>query len=200
MGFQALARQFSLSTIIDHVNVTCKKDSSRKYAYFYFDFNDANKRAVNGMLRSMIHQLSISTMAQELDGIYQQCNEGSRQPGQELLVETLVSLFRHSNRTFLIVDALDECLERDDLLDVITRIAQAQKVGLLATSRNERDISRSLQLIVGNVTSLHEADGIADDISLHIQKCLQEDSRLREWPPKIKEEIEEALVEGARGM
>ena len=201
-GIPSAGKTVLASTIVDHVDAVCKIDSAQKYAYFYFDFNDANKRTVNGMLRSMIQQLSVLTLFPEVDKLYQHCGQGTHEPGQEVLVETLVSLFQHSDRTFLIVDALDECQdsERDDLLDVITKITQAQQVGLLATSRNERDIARSLKRTVENVTSLQEGDGIADDISLHVQKCLQDDSRLREWPLKIKEEIQMALVNGAHGM
>jgi Cdc6-like AAA superfamily ATPase len=201
-GIPGAGKTILSSTVIDHVDAVCKLDSAQKYAYFYFDFNDANKRTVNGMLRSMIQQMSILTLFPEVDKLYEHCGQGTHEPGQEVLVETLVSLFQHLDRTFLIVDALDECSdsERDDLLDVITKITQAQQVGLLATSRNERDIARSLQSTVENVTSLQEGDGIVDDISLHVQKCLQEDSRLREWPLKIKEEIQMALINGAHGM
>jgi Cdc6-like AAA superfamily ATPase len=201
-GIPGAGKTILSSTVIDQVDAVCKLDSAQQYAYFYFDFNDANKRTVDGMLRSMIQQLSVLTLFPEVDNLYQHCGQGTNEPAQEVLVETLVSLFQLSDRTFLIVDALDECSdsERDDLLDVITKITQAQQVGLLATSCNERDIARSLQRTVENVTSLQEGDGIADDISLHVQKCLQEDIRLREWPLKIKEEIQMALINGAHGM
>jgi len=197
-GIPGSGKTILSSTIIDHVDTECRSDSSKKYAYFYFDFNDANKQTVNGMLRSMICQLSVPVLPPEVDTLYQQCR--IHQLDQESLVETLISIFRHSDRTFLIVDALDECSERDDLLNVMTRLMHAQRVGLLATSRNERDVARSLQCVVENVTSPQEGDDIADDISLHVQRCLQQDSRLKEWPPMIRQEIQKALVHGAHGM
>jgi hypothetical protein len=43
----------------------------------------------------------------------------------------------------------------------------------------------------------HEIDG---DIRLHVQKRLEKDKRLRMWPLGIKNEIRDALVEGAHGM
>ena len=199
-GIPGAGKTILSSTVINHIDAACKFDPGMKYAYFYFDFSDPIKQTVNAMLRSLIQQLSIVDLAPEGESLYQQCGNGTSEPSQELLVETLVSLFQYSNRTFLIVDALDECSKRDDVCDVITRIIQAQRVGLLATSRNERDIARSLRRVIQNVTSLQEGEGIADDISLHVQRRLQDDVRLREWPPKIRGEIQEALVNGADGM
>jgi len=199
-GIPGAGKTILSSTVISHVDAICNSAPGHRYAYFYFDFNDANKRTVNGMLRSLIHQLSIVSLPAEVETLYQRCGDGSREPGQGLLVDTLISLFQHSDRTFVIMDALDECSERADLFDVIAKITQAQRIGLLATSRNERDIARSLQRTVQNITSLQEGDGIAGDISLHVHRCLQEDIRLSEWPGKIREEIQEALVNGAHGM
>ena len=201
-GIPGAGKTILCSTIIDRVEAVCKSDPRQTLAWFYFDFNDANKRTVNGMLRSMIHQLSALTLSPELDKIYKQCEDGDGEPSRELLVDTLTSLFVLTDRTFLIMDALDECSERDDLLDVICRIlsTQSTQVGLLATSRNERDIARALQGTVRNITSLQEGDGNAEDIYLHIRECLQRDRRLKEWPSKIKQEIQEVLVDRAHGM
>ena len=41
---------------------------------------------------------------------------------------------------------------------------------------------------------------VDSDIRLHVRRLLADDSRLRKWPPKVKEEIEISLVRGARGM
>jgi hypothetical protein len=199
-GIPGAGKTILCSTVIDHVAEFCKPDSRQRHAYFYFDFNDANKRTVTGMLRSILQQLSAVNLCPELDRLYQQCGEGNHEPRLEALVETLILLLSSSDRTFLVLDALDECSERDELLDVIARILTESQVGVLATSRNERNIAESLQGAVANVTCLGHDDGVADDISLHVHRCLQEDKRLKGWPPTIKQEIKEALIDGAHGM
>ena len=199
-GIPGAGKTILCSTVIDHVAEFCSPDSRQRHAYFYFDFNDANKRTVTGMLRSILQQLSAVNLCPELDRLYQQCGEGNHEPRLEALVETLVLALSSSDRTFLVLDALDECSERDQLLDVIARLLTEPKVAVLTTSRNERNIAESLQVTVTNITCLGHDDGVADDISLHVQKCLQEDKRLKGWPQKIKQEIQEALIDGAHGM
>jgi hypothetical protein len=199
-GIPGAGKTILCSTVIDHVAEFCNPDSRQRHAYFCFDFNDANKRTVTGMLRSSLQQLSAVNLCPELDRLYQQCGEGNHEPRVEALVETVILLLSSSDRTFLVLDALDECSERDELVDIIARILTESQVAVLATSRNERNIAESLQVTVANITCLGNDDGVADDISLHVQKCLQEDKRLKGWPQKIKQEIREALIDGAHGV
>ena len=42
--------------------------------------------------------------------------------------------------------------------------------------------------------------GIELDINLHVRKSLETDKKLRKWKPLLKEEIVNALVQGAQGM
>ena len=45
-----------------------------------------------------------------------------------------------------------------------------------------------------------QSDVIDADIELHARKCLENDKRLRKWSESIKQEILEALADGAHGM
>jgi hypothetical protein len=67
------------------------------------------------------------------------------------------------------MDALDECSERNKLLDVIGQIVQ-QNINLLVSSREERDITKGLQELIEVSLDL-EANSIDADITLHVQKC-----------------------------
>jgi hypothetical protein len=189
------------STIIEHVMSLCPNDAADRYAYFYFDFSDAQKQTVTGMLRSMIAQLSVPELSADVDARYRKCNHGQQQPGSDDLVKTLVSLFKDSHRSYLIVDALDECSERKALLRTIRRIVQTHSghVNVLVTSREERDIWEGMEGVILDSVSL-ECGGLDADIERHIHKCLESDTDWRNDPAHVKEEIQDALVKGAHGM
>jgi len=45
-----------------------------------------------------------------------------------------------------------------------------------------------------------EGQKIDSDIRLHIQKCLENDKKFKNWPPILKHEIQDTLVQQADGM
>src|SRR2546423_9526718 len=97
------------------------------------------------MLRSIIMQIGIgmSQIPDVVEKLYKQYSDGKQEPGRRSLVETLQFLLASSNRMYLILDAVDECSERKEVFEVISNITQ-RTVGLLATSRKERDITEPL--------------------------------------------------------
>jgi hypothetical protein len=201
-GIPGVGKTILCSTAIEEIDALCDTGSSCRYAYFYFDFNDPNKRTVDGMLRSMITQLSVHNgqLQETVEKLYQQCDDGRQQPAKRSIVKTFLLLLESSdsNRIYLLMDALDECLERDKLLDIIGQIVQ-QNINLLITSRKERDITERLAESI-EVTIDLKGDGIDADIALRVHKCLECDKRLRKWPLKIKQQILNALVKKADGM
>jgi ankyrin repeat domain-containing protein 50 len=199
-GIPGAGKTILCSTIIEHVRALCQADSTIQYAYFYFDFNDREKQTVVGMLRSIIVQLCSlrATIPPEIDRLYLQHKEGKEEPGREGLIEALLSLLKSSGHMFLIMDALDECSERGNLISVVARILQLE-VSLLLTSRKEQDLSEGLEGIIEVIISL-EGCGVDGDIGLHIEKRLESDRCLRKWPPSVKQEIKDVLVRGAHGM
>jgi hypothetical protein len=154
------------------------------------------------MLRSIIAQLCGPELPTEVDELYKNCNYGRQQPGEDILVATLISLLSSGHPTYLVMDALDECLERKELLKTIRRIIQTQSevhVNMLATSREEQDITEGMHSVIANSISL-ECGGLDADIERHIHKCLENDSEWQNCGSIIKQEIHEALVKGAHGM
>jgi hypothetical protein len=189
------------STIIDHIIEICGSNNDAHCAYFYFDFQAKWKD--DDMLRSIIEQIckSRGEVPHDLHHLYQQCRSGG-QPRKSGLLKIFSSLTA-SSRTFVVLDALDECLEstnRSDLLDTIEQIVTRSKhLNVLVTSRKETDIESKLKRLFEYNTSLEE-NVIGLDIAMHIRKTIENDEKLRRWDPKSKKDIEEALLKGACGM
>jgi hypothetical protein len=207
-GIPGAGKTVLCSTIIERVKELCSVQSRHRVAYFYFDFNDPDKCVVVGMLRSFIVQLcaEMEQLPDEVFKLYHENGDGTQQPGKERLIETLLAVIATcTERTYLIVDALDECGEWKSLLDLITRLMENNlpesdiDIRVLVTSRKEKGIAEILDCSFDKIINL-EGEGIDQDIKHHVSKCLECDVGLQKWPHPIRIEIHDALLNGAHGM
>jgi len=106
-----------------------------------------------------------------------------------------------SNRKYIILDALDECTDRERLLPFIQNVVESQqyKVCLLATSRQEKDIKEELKPIANQTVGIQSAE-VDHDICLYIHDQLATDPKLKKWPPSVKDEIASEMMKKADGM
>src|SRR5215471_2646841 len=102
------------STIIEDVKSHCLSDSTLGFAYFYFDFNDGEKQRHENLIRSLITQLSAKSakVPEALQALYSLSEGGQHQPSKDGLVTTLQSILGDFPKTYIILDALDECADR----------------------------------------------------------------------------------------
>jgi len=202
-GIPGSGKTVLCSTVIEHIKCECEGDANLEYAYFYFDFNSAMKQEVTGLLRSILAQLAYrkQVLPEEIWELYQQCGQGRQQPNAALLLSALLSLLKSSSRTYLIIDALDECSELDDLLKLISLIRNdcPNQVNLLATSRREQEIVLNLGELAGSIIDI-QCTMNDNDIELYIHAILKEDPTLKGWESSLKEKIHKILTEKAHGM
>ena len=195
------------STIIEHVEALCE-DTKIRSAYFYFDFTQEAKQTVSGFLRSMLAQLCSTgpVFPQEIRELYSKHMGKKQQPSIESLVTTFLEVLRCLKPVCITLDALDECStihspERETMLKLIYKVKDecAEGVKMLILSRQERDIEDELHSVFTDRICIQNRV-VDNDIGVHVRKLLADDSRLRKWPPAIKEEIHQSLVQGAHGM
>lgn len=102
---------------------------------------------------------------------------------------------------FFVLDALDECSQREDLLQLIESIHgwRLSTLHILATSRREKDIEEALNPLVTVQIGVQDAL-ISADIRTYLEDRLQNDSKLKLWREDMEAEIKESLMRGAHGM
>ncbi len=173
--------------------------------FFYFDFNDAEKQRHEKMIRSLICQLSKYFAISVLQDLYASCLDGNRQPTREMLLSTLRQMVNSLENIYMILDALDECVDRDELLEHLKQILLWEDVNLhvLATSRREQDIEDALTPLTDTQTRISiQSNLINADIRTYVHDRLQADRKLKRWQknPEVQREIEDALMMKAHGM
>jgi hypothetical protein len=136
-----------------------------------------------------------------LKALYLQNLGGEHQPNVEGLMATLKDIIGGFEHVYVVVDALDECRDREQLLALVEEIMD-WKIGelhILVTSRAEQNIAECIGPLITAQIDLHSTL-VNTDIRIHLHERLRNDVKLKRWPAKVHNQIELALMEGAQGM
>jgi len=117
-----------------------------------------------------------------------------------LLLRKLLSMLEwisnSFDRMYIIIDGLDECKERKELLTLLRQIS-ATNLHVLVTSRPETDIRKAFE---GKPCLEMLEDAVQHDIAIHIEWMLTHDEDLEDLPHSLKQEIRERLVAKSQAM
>ncbi|KAJ7866019.1 hypothetical protein B0H14DRAFT_2573573 [Mycena olivaceomarginata] len=183
------------STIIEML-----RTRSELYAYFYFNTNNQTQLSATQLLCSLVTQLSVQVISPDktLNALWTSYRKGQDFPSNSVLVsDALIPILREFTQpVYIVLDALDECSERGELLDVISKIVDAKlsHVHLLVTSRPE--VPQSCGFVQQAIEVSLEGC-VDDDIESYVTALL---SKELGWIVEKKEEIKRGLLDRANGM
>lgn len=203
-GIPGCGKTILSSTIIQSTIRYCEPRINSVVLYFYFAFHDVEKQQHEKMIRSLICQLLMhdSRAPPVLDALYASCMNGERQPNLEKLLAALHQMMIAFGEIIIILDALDGCGDRPELLVDIKEIFDWTDVNcrMLVLSRRERDIEDGLLSLTKKGEALCIQSALVDaDIRQYIHDRLRTDRKLRRWQEE-QSEIEDALMRKANGM
>ena len=200
------------STIIQEIWDVCKTGLAT-FAFFYFDFRDADKQDLRSLLSSLLIQLSnrshnFSTI---LSKFYLAHDCGSRQPSEGALMECLKDMLAlpGQGEIYIVLDALDECpnvsgypTPREKVLKIIQEVVRLclPHVHLGIMSRPEVDIRDALAPLTAHNLSLNDQAGQKQDIFDYIKSMIHSDPRMQRWREEDRQLVIKTLMEKAGGM
>ncbi|KAL9038976.1 MAG: hypothetical protein Q9214_005064 [Letrouitia sp. 1 TL-2023] len=203
MTFNLALTGDQISTIVHHLIDYCESKQDSKVGYFFFDFNDIEKQKSENLVRSLISQFLFKSpnVPEILSTLFSQSQSGSQQPSLGNLISALRKFLNWRSNIFLVFDALDECSDREQLLDLIETIIdwKLENVHILATSRKETDISEMLESLHTSPIPIQN-NYVNADIQKYVSQKLKNDKKLKKWPEMVQSEIQETLMKGARGI
>ena len=133
--------------------------------------------------------------------LYSHCGRGYQQPSLEDLHNVLQMILGGFDSAYIILDALDECSERNKVLDwvqtVISHKNENLRLHLITTSRPEKGINDKFNSY--QCVDLIKASG-NDNIVAYLDYQLQHDSDWQKWDQEIQYEIKSTLIKQADGM
>ena len=198
-GFAGCGKTILCSTVINDMTIYTLSRTQAALVFYYFDFTNDVKTKTLSCLRSIIQQLiERSADTASLQALLKAYAMGTP-PIQEFL-DVLKSILCRHERVYIVVDALDECTDQEELFDLLKSIRdwKLECLSILVTSRDEPDI-RECVLPTPKQEIRLQNSAIDNDVRLFIAETLQKDKRLQDWSD-IFSEIEEALTNGAHGM
>ncbi|USP72913.1 vegetative incompatibility protein HET-E-1 [Curvularia clavata] len=205
-GIPGCGKTILSTTVVEHLLQHCQ-DDTMVTVYFYFDFKDAQKQDPELMLCSLLYQLleRLLSIPDYVDACFSSCENGNRRPPLHALLEVTRQTAQEFTHVYVVLDALDECTQRSELMPVLETLAgwRLNNLHLLMTSRKERDIEISLEsYIKEEETICLQMQMVDQDIQRYVRQRLQSDRSLSKWnrDPTITQEIEAALMRGACGM
>ncbi|RYP70409.1 hypothetical protein DL769_004971 [Monosporascus sp. CRB-8-3] len=203
-GLAGCGKTVLSATVLNHLT----KGNDRLILSFFFDFGDATKQAVDGMLRSLAFQLyqKGACSAGLLDALFQAHKEGRDQPATKTFSDVLFKMLTVQKKVSIVLDALDESTTRDKLLSWIKAVISSRElcyVQLICTSRPETEFLRDILSSIGeeNHFALDKQAVNADIRSYVIAQLSQrrdfQDKRLSQ---DLVEQIQKKVGDGADGM
>lgn len=191
------------SAIVNKLLEDCEKLAKAGIAFFYFDFNNqSTMQDHNRLLRSLIEQLSsqCGDIPGPLAALYRRCRNGTLQPTTSDLLSTFQSIIHNFSHFYLVVDAFDECKEKQQFLSFLNTVAtwQFPQTHIAVTSRT--DIDTEIRNRKWSCSKMIVEEHLVDaDVKKHVQATLEDDEILNRWDPEQQRLIAKSLIEGTKG-
>ncbi|KAH7201289.1 hypothetical protein DER44DRAFT_440639 [Fusarium oxysporum] len=199
-GLAGCGKTILSTTILDHLLQT----NTYTTLAFFFDFNDARKQKLEDLLRSLAVQLYYAgnEAARRLDSLFTSHDDGRRQPDTKALSACTGAMIQIAGKVFIIIDALDECTAREELLQWLKHVA-SRNAQLIVTGRPEVEFQSAIPRSFNKRNCVQlDKNVVNTDIRSYVEATLEQkpDFVDKKLSPDILEEIRNKIGSGADGM
>lgn len=123
------------------------------------------------------------------------------EPSMVDLLKALEEILRDFKTVYVVIDALDESLPRDDTLEVVRQLVidtRFRNLQLLASSRRYVDIQKTMEAISAPLSM--DNDYVGADIRTYVHSAIRSKDKFKRFPTELLSDIEDAVSRGAKGM
>lgn len=172
-------------------------------AIFYCDFRRKETQDLVNMIGSLVSQLCFQSgiFPIELEEAFQQVHNtvGHQKPTLQLLRQILENFVQRSH-VVILIDALDECLQRQEAVDFISGLQRTKSSpSILITSRDDVEMQAGLYMFTHMRIEGHLAE-VNQDVESYIKHRLSSERRLQWLNDSVKDDIASLLIEKSAGM
>ena len=170
--------------------------------FFYFDASDEQRQYTHQMLQEMLRQLYQWNPARPvaLRRLVMNCLQRQRPPSHKDLSNALMEMLDEIGHTYLVIDALDDCRDRDDLLSTLGSCVSDHGLSIFVTSRQQyaMEVSAKTRPKLGSMLFM-SPEAVNLDIKQFVGDSLQDRNRFGAFTRPILKKIESELVHRGNG-
>jgi hypothetical protein len=150
-GKPGAGKTLMAAIVVDDLYERYKIDSSIGIAYLYCDFKRRHEQRTDDLMAALLKQLAQQhrDIPDTVRAFYDKYKHQSKRPMLDEILELLISVCALYSKVFIILDALDECQERDGcrrrFLSEIIRLQTKAGANILATSRSIPEIEAAFK-------------------------------------------------------
>jgi hypothetical protein len=201
-GIPGAGKTIITSIVVEHLQTSFRNDANIGIAYLYCNFRRQQEQNPVDLLASLLKQLiqGRSCVPESITTLYKRHNDERTRPFFDEISKVLHSIVADYAKTFIIIDALDECRTSDGgrrkLLSEIFNIQAKIGASFFATSRFIPEIVKEFE----GRSILLEIRACGDDVRSylkgHICRLPSSVKRSRD----LQEEIEATIIKTVDGM
>jgi hypothetical protein len=199
-GIPGAGKTMMAAITIDHLSTTTESDAIG-IAYIFCNYKAQADQNTTSLLAPILKQLvqARPSLAEPVSRLYEHHSSRRTKPSLEEIFAALQIVVKNLTRVYVVVDALDECSDRDGtrsrLLAKLRDLQREADVHLMVTSRCIPDIENEFRLVPTLEVRASDAD-VKRFVEGHIYRlprCIQRDNELQGF-------MEDKIVEAVDGM
>lgn len=195
LGMPGAGKTMMAAITVDHLQKTVQAQDVG-IAYIYCNYKARTDQTATNLLAAILKQLVQDrlSLTKSLSSLHDQHTIQKTRPSLDEIIGVLRSVLAHYSMVYIVVDALDECIERnrDELLDSLRNLQSKADFRIMATSRCIPEVVEQFD----NIPKL-EVRADARDVKRYVlgqikrlPKCIQRDGELQEL---VQDKIAEAV-------
>jgi NACHT domain len=200
-GIPGAGKTILTSIVIDNLITMFGDDENVGIAYIYCNFQQRDIQTAEGLLRSLLKQLTqeLSSLADCVKHLYNRRGAKQTPPSFDDFLRALQSVAAMYSRVFIVVDALDECQASDScrstLLSEIFSLQARTGASFFATSRPIPDIGAEFK---GCLT--REILASDEDVYRYLGGHMPQLPKFVLGLPELQKEIRTEITKAVEGM
>jgi Cdc6-like AAA superfamily ATPase len=200
-GMPGAGKTIVTSIVIDHLCTRFQNDASVGIAYLYCNFRRQHEQKPADLLASLLKQLvqEQSSIPQSVKSLYERHKDKRTRPSFDEISKALHSVVADYSRSFIIIDALDECEVsnggRKQLLSEISNLQAKTEASFFATSRFIPEIEKEFKGCVS--LEIYASD---EDVQRYLDGHMFQLPSFVSSNFDLQEEVKTAIVSAVNGM
>jgi hypothetical protein len=196
-GIPGAGKTILSSTVVADLCQHHQKDPDVAVAFFYCNYKHHKDQQVDSILLSILKQLAEGRpiLTSNVQTLYDQSDKRRKRPLHEDIVRSLQIEMTFSSRTFLVIDALDECSDRRALISALLKIQELSSINLLVTSRLIPEIAAEFR--AAETVTIRAAE---NDVQEYLKAQIHRLPRFVQQDPALQDEISKTIVKAVDGM